>query len=342
MRIKRDMRFIAGAYFVLLCGVPSSWGMPGAQHDALGRKLLCTAEATGGSKGMKETKVRTVNRWMDAPTGQLGQYRLPRLSGSPLVTPSNHQHIRHNPVATAKALSGTGKIDPAILNQARLHKIADVSATKAGGVDRWTITRPMRTEADTYLKHVHKHDALPPKMADWVDHSGPLLEPKHKAASSGLICLASKPTASPLARKMPKANKALAKVKVLGKTGKVAGPVGVVVELGICGKMAYDTETAFQAGDLSATERAEQHLKNGGQALGGAVGASSGAWAGASLGALTGPAAFICVPLFSYVGAVAGGLGGDQLGGHLTSLWISQKNSPSTTPLSERINTSNQ
>jgi hypothetical protein len=119
-------------------------------------------------------------------------------------------------------------------------------------------------------------------------------------------------------------SKLMTVTKGAGKVAKVAGPIALVIEAGVRGKSAYDTEQDYERGDISDDERVIRHARNGGQLAGGVAGAAGGAWAGAAAGACTGPAAPVCVPVFAVAGGIAGGLGGDALGGNCAA-YIAEK-----------------
>jgi hypothetical protein len=347
---------------LLIMMTPFAQAMPGPSHDALARRLLGTPASRGGSQGLSEEMVRTISGWMDNPTSKTGEFRLSGLEGNPKVTPNNHQHIRHNPVSVAKALSGNGTVDPRILNQARLHKIGDVAVNRASGVDGWTITPKMRKQAKKMVSYVEKHNRLPKKLPPWVDESGDLIKVAAKtrsvssAAQSKLrasgqaddaaravketskqggkatakALSSSDDTARAAGQTAKQSGKAVGKEagkeagKAAGKAAKIGrglskavGPIALLIEGGIRGKQAHETEQAFKNGEIDKKKRVKKHARSGGQMAGGTGGAVLGAKIGAGVGLLTGPGAPVCVPLFTVIGAIGGGLGGDAAGGYV-------------------------
>jgi hypothetical protein len=181
--------------------VGPSWGMPGTAHNELAQRLLNTPASQGGSQGLTMDQARAVGRWMDNPTSKTGQY-INRSVGRP-VHPINHGHLRHNPVRVAKAMSGNGTVDPAKLNVARLHKIADVAHNKAA-VDGWKITSQMRKEAQVIIDHVAKHHRLPKQLPGWVDQSGPIITERAKSIAAAGKAKAAKQTAGLLIKRTPR------------------------------------------------------------------------------------------------------------------------------------------
>ncbi|MFO7897763.1 MAG: hypothetical protein R6V58_01745 [Planctomycetota bacterium] len=149
--------------------------MPGAAHDQLATLILETPASNGGAAGLDLTQVESIHRWIDNPATKTGQYTN-RVIGKP-VHPTNHGHLRHNPIRTTRALSGTGGIDQAKLNVARLHKIGDV-AENVAGVDGWQPTARMKREAKQIVRYVKDHHRLPDKLPEWVDKRGPIYEPE--------------------------------------------------------------------------------------------------------------------------------------------------------------------
>jgi len=287
--------------FLTLFGMgPLAEAMPGFEHDRLAGLLLESEPVQGGSKGLGEAKVRAISKWMDNPTAKTGQYRINTLDGSPKVTPSNHQHLRHNPTRAARALSGTREVDLGTLNQARMHKIADVSVTKASGVDGWTVSPKMQNEAKQIISFVEKHKRLPQKLPVWVDESGPVL--KNRAASA-------------VKRSSAHAGKALhpgtsQMSRVLTKSGPVLMTCVMAVQ-------SYTVETAFAEGGLDEPERNVAHASNvagvGGAFCGAKAGALVGGKAGAGIGTLFCPGPGTAIG--AGVGAIGGALGGAFGGG---------------------------
>lgn len=289
-----------------------STAMPGPGHNSGTATILDTPAESGGAMGVNQTKAKAVHDWMDNPSRRLGPH---------------HNRIRHNPVKAARALSGTGKIDPAKLNIARMHKIQDV-AHNVKPVDGWKITAKMRQQASQLLKHVEAQGALPKRLPIWVDQPGPLLDDiarntdsltagiRKGAAQTGDI----PQSAGRSAQIFNKVDDVSKTVKVFSKCGKLAGPVGIGVEAGIRGKVAFSTEQAYREGKISETERNARHTRNGcamgGGMAGAAGGAKAGALAGGAIGAcFGGVGAPIGAGIGGIAGAIGGGFGGDWLGG---------------------------
>lgn len=172
------------AFCVLFCVLApgAALSLPGLAHDALAELLLDTPPELGGAKGLTADHVRAINDWIDNPATKTGKY-VNRGVGE-TVHPTNHGHLRHNPIRASKALSGTREINPARANVARIHKIADVAYNKAG-VDGWKLTSEMKQEAQRILNYVAKHRRLPPNLPSWVDTSGSVLTDRAKAAAAG-------------------------------------------------------------------------------------------------------------------------------------------------------------
>lgn len=343
------MKKIYRQLMVILSATSLVQAMPGTAHRSLGELLLDTPVEKGGSMGISREKVKAISDWIDNPTQKTGQYRVNSLDGQPKVTPSNHQNIRHNPVRAAKALSGTGSVDPAVLNQTRLHKIADVAASKANAVDGWELTPKMKKQAQKILKYVEKHKRLPKRLPPWLDPSGPLLnlddaaKAGSAAAKSGSKAVQTTDDAARAGSKVAsgaddaaraagetaeQAGKVAGKLgKVAGKAAKIAGPVALVIEGGIRGKQAYDTEQDYKNGEITNEKRIKNHSRNGGQLVGGTGGAAGGAWGGAAIGTAVCPG--VGTVIGGVVGGIAGGLGGDKLGGMAgeagAEAWISRE-----------------
>jgi hypothetical protein len=305
MKKNSAMKNVICCGVVLFAFVGIGQAMPGNRHDALGRLLLESDPMQGGSKGLSPEKVRTVSDWMDNPTRKTGQYRLNGLEGSPKVTPWNHQHTRHNPIRVARALSGTREIDLATLNQARIHKIADISVTKGSGVDGWVVTDKMRKESSKILDFVEKNRRLPEKLPQWVDESGPVLKQRAVPRGAGKQSI-DVVTARP-------------GTKVMSRCLRKAGPV---LASGFMVYDSYTVETAFVEGKLSEQERNVSHASNvagvGGAVYGCKAGALLGAKGGAAIGTVIAPG--FGTAIGAGVGAIGGGLGGTFAGG-----WAAQK-----------------
>jgi hypothetical protein len=228
---------------LILFSMQSVNAMPMASHinglDDLGgmKDLIGTPVSEGGVGSMTIDRIRSISGWMDNPASKTGQYRN-WYDGGNLVSPSNHNALRHNPENVAKVFSGKkGIINEGDLNAARMHKIQDV-AHNTQPVDGWKITPQMREEAQEMLRHVDQNGSLPEKRPIWVDKSGPLIR---NSENVSLVAVS----------KISKVGKVLAGVGVLaagfqvyegvqelkqGQTGKGA--------LNITGSAASATSTA--------------------------------------------------------------------------------------------------
>jgi hypothetical protein len=255
--------------------------MPGAAHDRLGAKLL-SSPPPKGAQGLTFQKVQSINRWMDNPATKTGEYM--NHGAGLLVHPRNHGMLRHNPDAVSRVMSGTGEIDPAIKNIARIHKIGDV-AHNTSPVDGWKATREMKRGAELLVSHVDDRGSLPSKLPSWVDKTGPLSKTARTVAKSAT------------------------------KVTKVAPGVGIVVEGVVRGYDVYETEKEFQRGEITAHERGARHAENAGGVAGGVGGAAAGAAAGAAIGApFGGIGAIPGAAIGGIIGGIAGGVAGDAAG----------------------------
>ena len=104
--------------------------------------------------------------------------------------------------------------------------------------------------------------------------------------------------------------------KQLGRAlERVAGPVGVAVEIGTGGLEVYNTEKVYREGRITHKQRLQRHAQTAGRAAGGAAGAWAGAKAGgvtgAAIGSFFGP---IGTAIGGGVGAIVGGIGGAWAG----------------------------
>jgi hypothetical protein len=144
-------------------------GMPGVQHNRGALLLRGTAAELGGAANMTVEQIARVGSYMDHTLRFIGEYNVGN-SGKPL-SPSNHNELFHNPLKVAKTLSGTGEIDHAILNVARLHKIQDIAANSRP-VDGFIITDQRRAEAQKILDFVKRNGRLPKNLPVWVDAVG--------------------------------------------------------------------------------------------------------------------------------------------------------------------------
>ncbi len=150
------------------CFPSSGFALDRLGHNEFGRLLLGTPARRGGLGSMSLQKLDSVNKWMDYPSTQTGEYTVSS-TGRP-VNPRTHGNLRHNPIRTAKALSGNGQVSQETLNAARMHKVSDVAHNKAL-VDGWEITPEMKKQALAIEDHVSKDGRLPEKLPEWVDKS---------------------------------------------------------------------------------------------------------------------------------------------------------------------------
>jgi hypothetical protein len=142
--------------------------------------LIGTPVIEGGVGPMTIDQLVGVSQWMDNPALKTGQYNN-QLAGGELLRPANHNALRHNPVNSAKVLSGDGSVALDKLNAIRVHKIQDI-ANNSRPVDGWDITPQLRAEAKQILRHVKKNGKLPDKLPSWVDERGPLISKSGRIA----------------------------------------------------------------------------------------------------------------------------------------------------------------
>ncbi len=245
---------------VLLCAAISTLAakpalsFPGATHDQLAALLLDTPPELGGAKGLSVEQIQAANRWMDNPATKTGQYTNHAVGKT--VHPTNHRHMRHNPLHASKALSGTGTVDPAKINITRLHKIADVAQPgSVAGTDRWEITPEMKQEAKKILDYVTKNKRLPQNLPSWVDKSGPVITDRARS-----IAEAGTKTAD-------KAGGTVAAAGRFGKALKIGGGVAlgrIVIEGGIA-------TIRYANGDLSRGQYEDELVAVGIKAVGSGV-----------------------------------------------------------------------
>jgi len=150
-----------------LACTPAVYGMSAPGHIAGTEQLAGMRDVASLDKAV------AVNRWMDDPASKIGRY-LNHRAGSVPVHPSNHGALRHNPLATARALSGTGRVDSEILNAARVHKLQDM-LHNASPVDGWSPTPGRKRQARAVLKRLKTMDAGNVEWPEWLDRSGPLV-----------------------------------------------------------------------------------------------------------------------------------------------------------------------
>ena len=288
------------AVFVCISGVASA--MPGTAHNAGTSLLLETPWQKGGAKALDSVKVAGIHTWMDYPSKWLGPH---------------HNRIRHNPIRATRALSGTGKINPAKLNIARMHKIQDVYFN-TNPVDGWKLTSKMKQQAGEIIAYANRKKGLPSRLPVWVDQTAPSHANSARKLNKSVNKTSSK--VSQTAKVLNKADDVSRAAKVVSKAGKYAGPAGVTLEVGFRGFVAYNTEQKYREGEITLQERNVQHSRNGGAAAGGAAGAlggaKGGALAGGAIGAcFGGVGAPVGAGIGGIIGAVSGGFLGDFVGG---------------------------
>ena len=161
------------------------------------KDLIGTPIEKGGLGNISLKKVISINRWIDNPTKHIGKYRNLKAGGK-LVHPLNHGNLRHNPFNIAKVFSGNGKIDVAVLNEGRFHKIQDIFNNKAV-VDGWKPTVKMKKKAEAILRYAGRYKRLPVnRLPEWVDNSGPLMtsvKTSGKLKSAGILSVGGKVSA---------------------------------------------------------------------------------------------------------------------------------------------------
>ncbi len=258
---------------MLAWGGSQAEAMPGAAHQRLATLLLDTPPSSGGAKGLTVEQVRAVSRWMDTPAMQTGQYTNQAV-GQP-VHPSNHGHLRHNPVRVAKAMSGDGGVNAAKLNVARLHKIADVAYNTAG-VDGSTVTPEMKREAKNIIRYVWQHKRLPDTLPDWVDQSGQIITNSTKSTASSK-------TSSAVAAKSGTASKAGGGAAGSAGSGKLAALAGGGVMIGRIVIEGGAATIQYNRGNVSTGQYNEELRAVGIRAVG------SGVLTSAALVAFTNP-----------------------------------------------------
>jgi hypothetical protein len=318
------MKTSIAMFLILLIGLNPDrvFGMAGDAHVESGLDLLQHAPEQGGSKGMTPEKVKVIHDWMDVPANQTGEY-INQKAGE-LLRPGNHGYLRHNPASVSRALSGTGEIDPTIMNQARLHKMQDI-AHNSSPVDGWEPTARLKKQAEQILRGVEKSGRLPGKLPAWVDKSGSLIIKPSQAEAGrrftsitefiepGRIPLLDDTELDRLRRSLaiPTERKAASQMcQVLCRTGRIveriAVPVAIGVEIVALGNRVREAERLYAAGQISDYDRGRRHYA--------AVGSSAGGSGGAILGGIAGSAFGLPGTI---VGVVFGGVAGDALGGKI-------------------------
>ncbi|MFA6292208.1 MAG: hypothetical protein WC637_10525 [Victivallales bacterium] len=226
-----------------------SYAMPGEAHIEGIELLQGTSPSKGGIGNMSSEKIKAVQDWIDYPSRQSGEY-FNRKAGE-ILTPSNHGALRHNPENVAKALSGTGQVDKAVMNAARMHVIQDVSHNTSP-VNGWELTRGKKIEADRILKYVSENRRIPKVLPEWLDRSGPLIRSSDKAIISQAV---EKSTSFSRAGKDA--------VKMLKPGIRISGravlPAAIVFESGIAFWDCHETEEAFKKGEIDEPERNRRH-----------------------------------------------------------------------------------
>lgn len=151
------------------------------------KDLTGTSVADGGIGEMSFEKMSRIQTWIDAPASQTGEY-INRLAGGKVLSPSNHNALRHNPVGVAKVFSGDGSIAQDALNVARLHKIQDM-AHNVCPIDGWQVTPSRTAQASEILSHVDSFKKLPSELPHWVDARGPLITEKTLASTKTISAI---------------------------------------------------------------------------------------------------------------------------------------------------------
>ncbi len=300
--MKRFSKIFTGCFsLAVFLTAESTFAMSAAGHEAGIELLFGTPASKGGIGAMIREKMINIGRWIDNPATQTGRYLNQKAGGVPLA-PSNHSILRHNPNAPAKVFSGTGQVDDAVKNVARMHKIQDI-AHNVRDVDGWKITPKLRKEAQKTLKYVEKHKRLPSKLPHWVDKSGPNIANRTSKSLAG--------KGDDLAKVATKGKKAMR----IGT--KVLVPVFIATEGTIVYCQAKGTENAFLRGEIGQIERSKRHMQTTSQSACGIAGAWVGGVVGSALGPLGTGGGIICgAVLGDYVGVKAGGAAHEIYGKH--------------------------
>jgi hypothetical protein len=310
-------RFLTIAAACVLTTVPAPMAiamsapahLAGLPDEGLGGMLdlMGTPPQAGGVGNITPEKLRAIQEWMDKPASILDQGQTNwKAGGGPLST-WNHRFQRHDPAAVARALSGNGTEDLAIMNAARTHLLGDITKGSAP-VNGWEITAGMRAEARLMLQAVRQGKALPARLPAWLHEPGPLM------VSTGAASSVSAKRAGTVAKQAsigmrlisPKVAKA---AKVIGK---VAVPVAAVAAVGVVSYEVYSAESAYAQGLISAEERDKRHAQTAGATAGGSAGAMGCAAAGAAIGTAVCPG--LGTAIGGVVGGVVGGVGGGVAG----------------------------
>lgn len=234
---------------IITFSVHNSCAMPGEAHIEGIELLQGTSPANGGIGDMSLEKIKLINDWMDNPSRKTGEYFNRKVGG--ILTPSNHGALRHNPENVARALSGTGKVDKAIFNVARMHLVQDISHNSAQ-VNGWLPTSAMKTEAETILKHVNENRKLPKLFPGWDNKTGPLIRGSDKFLVSSTVETSS--TVGRIGRDTVKMLKPGIRI-----AGKAVLPAAVAFEAGIALWECYETEEAFKRGAIDEPEKIRRH-----------------------------------------------------------------------------------
>jgi hypothetical protein len=278
----------------------------GGMYDLIG-----TPPDQGGVGNMSREKLQAITDWMDNPSQKIGQMKNQKVGGEILST-WNHRHQRHDPFAVARALSGDGSADPAIVNAARTHILSDVATGKAG-VNGHEIMEEMRREAQVILRYVRRYHKLPlGRLPTWLDTPGPLIPAagggdkagKSTSAENKPVMASKKPTA-----KLPAGS---TKAAALRNAGKAAGIIAVPAAVALTAYEINATEAAYADGKTTEEERDTRHLVTAGAAAGGTAGGIGGTAAGATIGTLICPGPGTIIG--GAVGGIAGGAGGGLAG----------------------------
>jgi hypothetical protein len=249
MNVRNKIKFWIVLTGIMIFPSHNSYAMPGEAHVEGIELLQGTSPSNGGIGDISLEKIKIINDWMDYPSRQTGEYFNRKAGG--ILTPSNHGALRHNPENVARALSGTGKVDKAIFNVARMHRVQDMSVNSAQ-VDGWLPTSAMRTEAETILKHVNENRKLPKLFPGWDNKTGPLIRGSDKFLVSSTVETSS--TVGRIGRDTVKMLKPGIRI-----VGKFALPAAVAFEAGIVFLDCYETEEAFKKGAIDEPEKIRRH-----------------------------------------------------------------------------------
>lgn len=298
------------AILLLLATIRTGFAMSAAGHihglaDLGGMTdLIGTPVEQGGVGNMTLEKIAAITEWMDNPATRLGEGQINQMAGGKPLSPWNHRFQRHDPFAVARALSGTGKADPAIVNAARVHVLSDV-ATGRAAVNGHEITPAMKHEAEVILRYVRRFKRLPAlaRLPLWLSMQGPLIvkvKPACHILPKGGLPFENDGLTWPPVKEAP------------SKLSGVTKGAGIAVAVAVIGYDVWQTESACEVGDISLDERDVRHVTTAATVAGGAGGGYGGALAGAAVGTAICPV--IGTAIGGVVGLVAGGVAGGAAG----------------------------